>query len=122
MGVDFLVCNYCEETFPDCGYFVRCEGCGTEWCSNECAEKDGYKAEHCTKYPELDNYDLMDDYRAEHCNYKYCYDCEYYAPDSCNYCRGEDYANETLLSKALELLNMTREDLVNVINKEKETK
>jgi hypothetical protein len=31
----------------------------------------------------------------------------------------EDYDDETLLNKALELLKMSREELVNIINKEK---
>ena len=122
MGVDFLVCNYCEETFPDCGHFVSCEGCGTHWCSDECAEEDGYVPEHCRKHPELNGFDEMYNYREDNCDYKSCCYCEYYELASCKFCRGEDYSDETLLSKALALLNMTREDLVNVINKEKETK
>ena len=28
MGVEFYTCNYCRETFYDCGGFVGCE-CGT---------------------------------------------------------------------------------------------
>lgn len=27
MGVEFLVCKNCEETFCDCGDFVFCENC-----------------------------------------------------------------------------------------------
>lgn len=42
MGVDWLVCNECMDTFPDCGPYVSCE-CGNHWCSDKCAEKNGYK-------------------------------------------------------------------------------
>ena len=27
MGVDFLVCGICGETFPDCGIYYHCGGC-----------------------------------------------------------------------------------------------
>jgi hypothetical protein len=43
MGVDWYACEHCGDTFPDAGYFVSCEGCGTYWCSDECAEADGFK-------------------------------------------------------------------------------
>ena len=118
MGVDWIACNRCGETFPDCGDFVVCENCCTEWCSWECAEEDGYKPEHCNKYPELENRDEMEDYREENCQHDNCCNCEYYEPDSCKYCRHEDYDDETLLEKALELLNMSREDLVKKVNED----
>jgi hypothetical protein len=41
MGVDFYVCRACDETFPDCGPYVRCEGCGKPYCGDECADIDG---------------------------------------------------------------------------------
>ena len=41
MGVDFYSCSRCGETFPDCGDYVRCD-CWMKWCSDECAEKDGF--------------------------------------------------------------------------------
>ena len=119
MGVDFLICNYCEETFPDCGHFVSCESCGTHWCSDECAAEDGYLVEHCKKYPELNGFDEMYNYRENHCEYKSCCYCENYAPSSCNFCRGEDYSDETLLQKALDILGMSREDLIKKLNDEK---
>lgn len=62
MGVEYYTCNYCGETFSDCGGFVICE-CGTKWCDDECAEADGYISEHCSLHPDLDDYDLMYDYR-----------------------------------------------------------
>jgi len=120
MGIDYIACNNCGRTFPDCGSYIICENCSTEWCSDECAEEDGYIPEHCSKYPELDERYLMDEYREDHCNYDDCYSCEYYAPDSCKYCRHEDYDDETLLEKALELLGMSREDLVEKVNEDKE--
>ena len=59
----------------------------------------------------------MEDYREKHCEHDDCCHCEYYEPDSCKYCRKEDYEDDELLSKALELLKMSREDLIEVINK-----
>ena len=41
MGVDFYVCRACDETFPDCGAYVCCEGCGHLYCGDECADIDG---------------------------------------------------------------------------------
>ena len=67
MGVEFYTCNYCGETFSDCGGFVGCE-CGIKWCDDECAEADGYISEHCSLHPDLDDYDLMYNYRGKHCN------------------------------------------------------
>lgn len=116
MSVDYLVCKNCGDTFPDYGHFVFCENCGTHWCSDECAEDDGHVEEHCSKHPDLDNGDLMELYREDHCDFEDCTECEYYNPESCKYCRGEDYDDEMLLNKALELLKISREELVNVIN------
>lgn len=113
MGVDFLTCHNCGHNFPDCGEFVSCESCGTNWCDRECAEEDGYIEEHCTKY-EVFGYDELSATRDNRkCPHKYCDDdCEFYVPNSCNLCRGEDYEDEELLEKALELLHMKREDLI----------
>ena len=116
MSVDYYTCNNCGYNFPDCGHFVSCESCGTMWCSDECAEEDGFVREHCSKHPDLDNRDLMEEYRENHCDFEDCADCEYYNPESCKYCRNEDYEDYVLLTKALELLKMTREELVKVIN------
>ena len=40
MSIDYYSCNNCGETFPDCGDYVSCEGCGTKWCCDECAEEE----------------------------------------------------------------------------------
>lgn len=119
MGVEFLTCSYCEDNFADCGYYVTCETCGTNWCSDGCAEAEGFVREHCSKHTDLDDRDLMEEYREEHCDYEDCCDCEYYNPESCKYCRHEDYADFVLLNKALELLKMSREELVEAINSER---
>lgn len=112
MGVEFYTCNYCGETFSDCGGFVGCE-CGTKWCDDECAEADGYISEHCNLHPDLDDYDLMYDYRKNHCDYDSCYKCEHYVKASCKYCRQEDFDDGVLLEYALHLLNMSREEVIN---------
>lgn len=119
MGVDYYTCDYCDDTFPDCGYYVHCESCGTHWCSDECAKEDGFVREHCAIHSDLDNRDLMEKYNKEHCDFNDCVYCEHYRPDSCKYCRHEDYEDHILLDKALSLLNMTREDLITKINKER---
>ena len=98
MGIYYFACDYCGETFPDCGYYVSCESCGTRWCSDECANEDGFV------------------YRESHCDFEDCTECKHYRPDSCKYCRKEDYDDATLLEKALELLKISREDLVKVVN------
>lgn len=118
MSVDFLVCNNCLDTFADCGSYVVCENCGTAWCSYDCAEEDGYMKEHCSKHPDLDNRELMEHYREHHCDFDDCTECEHYNPESCKYCRKEDYEDGVLLDKALELLKMSREELVSIINSE----
>ena len=83
MGVDFYPCNYCGETFCDCGDFERCE-CGVKWCSLECAEKEGYTTEIKGKWGE----------------------------GSCNFCREEDFEDSILLDFALSLLEESRMELI----------
>jgi len=85
MSVDYYVCKRCGRTFPDCGYFVSCERCGEHWCSDECAEEDGFRVE-------IDN------------------DAEY--STSCNFCREEDFDDSDLLAYALFAMNKTREELI----------
>lgn len=111
MGVDYYSCHNCEETFPDCGYYVTCQSCFTHWCSEECAAEEGYVEEHCSKH-NIFNRDDMEHFRENNCEHDDCVECEHYEPDSCKYCRNEDYEDNELLDKALELLNMTREDLI----------
>lgn len=115
MGVDFLVCHRCRDTFPDCGSYVSCESCGTHWCSSECAEEDGWTDEHCNKHPELDDRDKMEDYRYALCDHEDCCECDEYRPAGCNFCREDDYEEDFLLEKALALLQMTRSELVEKI-------
>lgn len=95
MGVDYYSCNFCGETFPDCGHYVNCE-CGYNWCSEECAEADGYI------YKEWEE------------------DGEEKESYSCNFCREEDFESSELLQFALEKLNLTREDLVDEFKKSKQ--
>lgn len=118
MGVDFYVCHNCGETFPDCGEYVSCEDCGTTWCCEECAEEEGFVKEHCIKYDVFGYRDLEDERRTRNCKNECDVCCEFYVPDSCKFCREEDYEDYVLLNKALKLLNMTREDLVKKMNEE----
>lgn len=113
MGVDFYTCHSCEDTFPDFGDYVTCESCGTHWCSDECAEEEGYIEEHCTKYNVYGYIDLNAEREIRGCNHNYCGEtCEFYVLGSCKFCRNEDYEDYELLSKALHLLGMTRDKLI----------
>ncbi|AXQ67023.1 hypothetical protein HOBO_7 [Bacillus phage Hobo] len=94
MSSDMGVCNFCEETFSRCGEFVGCE-CGKSWCSESCAEADGYQEEEEGYTPPGSNW------RQD---------------TSCDYCRKEDHDDDTLLEYALELLGMTRYELVDKYN------
>jgi hypothetical protein len=89
MGVDFLVCKRCDDTFPDCGHFVRCD-CWRKWCSEQCAEEDGFREGE--KYEENG----------------WKYDPE----RTCNYCRYESADDPTLLSFLLTELGLTREEVL----------
>lgn len=117
MGVDFYACHYCGDTFPDCGEYVSC-GCGMNWCSEECAEEEGYVPEHCKKYNVYGYDDLENERGIKNCNYDNCDECSEYVQESCNYCRNEDYEDSELLDKALELLNITREELIGIMKRE----
>lgn len=100
MSVDFFDCKVCGESVCECGDFVSCE-CGNKWCSEECAEEDGYKEEHC----KLGYEDSDECERA-------CYDCDNNIERSCKYCREEDYEDDVLLKFALKSLGMKREALI----------
>ena len=54
----------------------------------------------------------MDEYREEYCYDDSCEECKHYVPDTCNYCRKEDFDDDVLLEYCMELLNITREELV----------
>ena len=95
MGVEFLACKNCGDTFPDCGNFVGCE-CGEHWCSERCAEADGYQYEEEGFKPEGQ---------------------EWEQDTSCNFCKGEDASDWELLNFALKLLNMDRKELVKQLKK-----
>jgi len=86
MSVDWYACERCGETFPDCGDYVRC-ACCMKWCSDECAEKDGFVCP-----------DVVDEDSDEE--------------SSCKFCRGEDVDNDTLLKHCLKMLDISREDAV----------
>lgn len=116
MSIEYLICERCEKTFADCSGYTVCESCNTHWCSDECAEEDGYVREHCKLHLDLDDRDLMEEYREGHCNYDDCCDCPHYESASCKYCRKEDYDDSLLLNYCMELLSVTREELIEKYN------
>lgn len=49
MGIDYWICDGCEEPSPDCGYWTHCE-CGADYCEyDECGNKQ------LEKYKEVDS-------------------------------------------------------------------
>jgi hypothetical protein len=93
MSVDFLVCNNCGGTFCDCWEYTSCESCGKHWCSDECAEENGFRIE-------VDN---EEEYST-----------------SCKYCREEDFEDDVLLEYALEKLELSRKQLLEMYKSETE--
>ena len=81
MSVDWYACPVCGESFNDCGYMVWCD-CGRNWCSDECAEKDGFR--------EVEK--LSGDEK------------------SCKFCREEDVEDSALLEYCLLRLDISRSD------------
>lgn len=121
MSVDFLVCKRCGKTFCDCGDFVSCE-CGETWCSDECAEADGFREESCKLGCNKDEDEMdacIDKEEYNKTGYVSCWNCENHIDSSCSFCRNEDYDDWVLLYEALKLLGMNREDLIERINKDK---
>lgn len=106
MSVDFYACDNCKDTFCECGDFVSCD-CGKRWCSEYCAESDGYTSESCKLGYDTEDNECKDS----------CWDCENHLDSTCNYCRHEDFEDKTLLDYALQLLGMNREYLIKQYNK-----
>jgi hypothetical protein len=98
MGVDFLACETCGDTFPDCGDYVSCE-CGRRWCSDSCAESDGFREEEDGFTPKDSNWGQ---------------------DTSCDFCRGEDFEDYEILAEVLALLGKTRKDIIEILKVKKE--
>lgn len=95
MGVEFYVCKRCGDTFPDCGSYVNCNDCYSHWCSDECAEGDGWRVD----IEETSGDGTEGSYGEE-------------AAHSCNYCRCEAADNHTLFSFLLTKLDLTRDEVL----------
>ncbi len=95
MGVDFYICEQCSDTFPDCGHYINCNNCYRHWCSEYCAELDGWRIDK-----EETEGDGTDGYYGEE------------AVHSCKYCRNEDADNHTLFLFLLTKLGLTREEVL----------
>lgn len=92
MGIDYYVCDNknCGEGFPDVGEYVMCE-CGCNWCSDECAEEDGFQEEENGFTPDGSKWEQE---------------------TSCKYCRKEDFNDGELLRFALGKLSLSRNQLI----------
>jgi len=84
MGVDFIACETCGETFPDCGGYTSCQDCGVHLCTG-CADERGL------------SHSLSMDGEED--------------SDVCPFCNGDEVTDENLLNFALEKLGMDRETL-----------
>ncbi|UJH95726.1 hypothetical protein [Bacillus phage vB_BtM_BMBsp2] len=90
MSSDMGTCNFCGDTFSKCGEFVGCD-CNKSWCSDSCAEADGFQHEEDGYTPPGSSWEQE---------------------TSCDYCRKEDFDDNVLLEYALDLLRMDRGQLV----------
>ena len=109
MSVDFFDCVVCGESVCECGDYVGCE-CGRQWCSDECAEEDGYKANTCKLGYDVDDNDCEES----------CCCCDNELETSCNYCREDDFEDSTLLAFTIKMLQTDREELIKIYKKYKE--
>lgn len=63
MGVEFFTCHYCDETFPDCGYYFSCD-CGHHYCDTKCGngktnDEDEKSCRIC-RYEDIPDHTLLD--------------------------------------------------------------
>lgn len=119
MGIDYYNCDKCNGIYADCGYYVTCNeeagGCGSSWCSNECAIDDGYIPHSCKLGNALEEGEACPEGECEHSDNDDCWECEHYTNTSCKHCRGEIVSDEDILEYALTLLNKTKEELISEI-------
>jgi len=96
MGIDYYSCDHCGEAFGDYwdGYEM-CE-CGKHYCSQECANDNGF-----IRYDE--------EYEGEIPMHK---NGKWELESSCVFCRGESVEDEKLLNFALEVLNVSKDELI----------
>jgi len=119
MGIDYYSCDHCGDSFPGVRHHVWCD-CGMVWCSDECADADGYNSIICKR-----GFDIQDGIHPE--THEECYkytcedDCESECEDSpesnCKYCRKEDYSDTELLRFAMQYFQIDRFRLINLLNK-----
>jgi len=104
MSIEWFDCDVCGENICDCGDYISCN-CGKNWCSDKCAEKDGYEEDHCKLGRDTEDH--------EECDEEYCCDCDNFAEASCKYCREDDFEDNELLEYVLDKhLNMSRQELI----------
>jgi len=99
MGVDFLICDICHESFPDCGDFVSCD-CGGRFCSSECAQIDDCVYDEDGEPVEDEDGDFI------------------IGEETCVLCRGEALTDQDLIEFLLKKLSLTREQAVELFNNE----
>ena len=117
MSIDYYTCSTknCGNTFADCGDYISCN-CQAHWCSDKCAEKDGYKVIDCEKFDEYPPSDEQWEQICSNCD-KSC-DCENGELKTCNFCRGEDIPDNEIVDKIIKKKFTTRQKLLNYLNKE----
>lgn len=89
MGQSYYVCTNCNESFGDYWDGIHFCDCGKSYCCSECAEDNGFRYDTNGKYDEF----------------------------SCGYCREERFDEYQILSWTLDTLNMTKEEVVEILKK-----
>jgi hypothetical protein len=94
LGIDYYSCDVCGKAFPDvCSYSV-CEDCGSHLCGS-C--RDEYGVGHslaCSETIEKIDWEFKDEY------------------DLCPFCSDDIITDEALLAFAIEMLDTTKEKLI----------
>lgn len=94
MGIDYYSCDECGEAFPDvCGYAV-CTDCGNRLCS-KCMNEYGVSGE-------MSSAESLEEVEEE-------FKDEY---DLCPFCSDDIITDDVLLAFAIEMLDTTKEKLI----------
>lgn len=93
MGVEWYTCKSCEDTYCDAGLYGTCAGCEEHYC-NSCHKSNK------NKYGTVEDGSKEADYFGSN------------ASKQCEFCSGDVIEDSTLLNFALELLEVSYDELV----------
>lgn len=101
MGVDWLTCGICEDTFPDCGECYNCAGCEDDICTR-CHDL------------QTDKYETVDEDSEE------AEDWGESALKECDSCTKSIIRDDDIVSFLLHKYNLDKDSVVDEIKKLKE--